>query len=131
MHTIAQLASFGPGEGDLTRLANVSQLAGFFTQDISMRFEGTRPELQNLSGRDTLRQMLLMARSNLQRMSVRFPDIIVAVDPDGAAAKVDCTVVADVNAEKGVILQELKLDFTKADGSWRVSRVETLKALDR
>jgi phage terminase large subunit-like protein len=131
MQTIARLASFGPGEGDLTRLANVSQLAGFFTQDISMRFEGTRPELQNLSGRDTLRQMLLMARANLQRMSVRFPDIVVAVDPDRRTAKVDLTVVADVNADKEVILQELKLDLTRADGSWRISRVETLKALDR
>ena len=131
MQTMARLASFGPGEGDLARLANVSQLVTFFTQDISIRFEGIRPELQNLSGRDTLRQMLLMARSNLQRMSVRFPDIVVAVDPDGRAARVSLTVVADVNAEKEAILQELKLDLTRAEGSWRVSRVETLKALDR
>lgn len=131
LQTIAQLASFNPGEGNIARLANVNQLAGFFTQDISIRFEGPRPELQDLSGRDTLRQLLLVARANLQRMSVRFPDIVVAVDPDGRAARVDLTVVADVNAEKDVILQELKLDWTKADGTWRVSRVETLKALNR
>jgi len=130
MQTIARLASFKPGEGDLARLANVSQLVGFFTQDISMRFEGTRPELQNLSGRDTLQQMLMMARSNLQRMSMRFPDIVVAVDPDGRTARVNLTVEADVNSEKEAILQELKLDLTKAEGSWRVSRVETLKALN-
>jgi hypothetical protein len=131
LQTIAQLASFNPGEGNIARLSNVNQLAVFFTQDISIRFEGSRPELQDLSGRDTLRQLLLVARSNLQRMSVRFPDIVVAVDPDGRAARVDLTVVADVNADKDVILQELKLDLTKADGSWRVSRVETLKALNR
>lgn len=131
MQTIARLASFGPGEGDLARLANVNQLANFFTQDISMQFEGTRPELQNLSGRDTLRQLLMVARSNLQRMDVRFPDIVVSVEPDRHSARVDLTVVADVNAEKGAILQELKLDLTKADGAWRIKRVETLKALER
>jgi hypothetical protein len=131
LQTIARLASFKPGEGDLARLANVSQLTGFFTSDISMRFEGTRPELQNLSGRDTLRQLFFVARSNLQRMSVRFPDIMVTVNPDGRAAVADLTMVADVNADKDVILQELKLDLTKEDGTWRVSRVETIKALDR
>lgn len=131
MQTMAKLASFTTGEGDLARLSNVSQLATLFTQDITMQFEGTRPELQNLSGRDTLRQMLLMARSNLQRMNVRFPDIIVIVDPDGQTARVNLTVVADVNTEKEAILQELKLDLNKAEGSWRVSRVETLKALNR
>lgn len=131
MQTIARLASFNPGEGDLARLANISQLTAFFTPDISMRFEGTRPELQNLSGRDTLRQLFMVARSNLQRMSVRFPDIVVTVDPDGRTATVNVTVVADVNAEKDFILQELKLDLTRADGSWRVSRVETIRALNR
>ncbi len=131
LQTIARLASFKPGEGDLARLANVSQLTAFFTPDISMRFEGTRPELQNLSGRDTLRQLFMVARANLQRMSVRFPDMIVTVNPDGRAAMVDLTMVADVNADKDVILQELKLDMTKEDGTWRVSRVETIKALNR
>lgn len=131
MQTIARLASFNPGEGDIARLSNVSQLAGFFTPDIVIRFEGTRPELQNLSGRDTLRQILLMARTNLQRMNVRFPDVVVTVDPDGRTASVNLTVIADVNADKDAILTELKMDLTKADGSWLVSRVETLKALDR
>lgn len=131
MQTIARLASFNPGEGDIARLANVSQLAGFFTQDITIHFEGSRPELQSLTGRDSLRQVLLMARTNLQRMNVRFPDVVVTVDPEGRTARVNLTVIADVNADKDAILTELKMDLTKADGSWRVSRVETLKALDR
>jgi hypothetical protein len=128
---LASLASFSPQEAPLARLANAGRLVDFFARDIDIRLPEAPPGLARLSGRDNLREIILGARGQAQKMSVHFPDIQVAVDPDGESAVAGVTVVVDVNTEANAMIQELRITLRKEGGAWLVARVESLKALDR
>jgi len=128
---LASLASFSPNEAPLARMANASRLVDFFARDIDIRLSEAPPGLARLSGRGNLREVILGARSQAQRISVHFPDLQVAVDPDGQSATARLTAVVEVNGEANTMVQELKLSLRKEGGTWLVARIESLKALDR
>ena len=128
---MASLASFSPNQAPLARLANASKLVDFFARDIEIRLAEAPPGLGRLSGRDNLREIILGARGQAQKMSVRFPDVLVTLNPDGDSALADLTAVVDVNTEANAMIQELRFTLRKEEGAWLVSRVESVKALDR
>jgi hypothetical protein len=131
LRALASLASVAPNEGALARLANASKLVDFFARDIEIHLLEVPVPLTDIRGRESLRETILAARSQLQRATVRFPDIQLAVDPDGRSARANLTVVAEVNAEANAIVQQLKMSLRKDEGSWLIVRVETVKTFDR
>lgn len=128
---LCRLVSFTTHEGDLARLANAASVASYFTSDVTVQLTGVHPDFANLSGRNGLQQVALATRTHLQRLDVRMPDQIVTLAPDGQTATVEATVVGDVNSEKTAILQEIRMTLVREGSHWRISKVVTLKALDR
>lgn len=128
---LASLASFSPNQAPLARMANASRLVDFFARDIEIHLPEAPPGLAHLSGRENLREIILGARGQAQSMSVHFPDIQVAVNPDGASGTATVTAVADLNAEANAMVQEVRFSLRKENGAWLIARVDSLKALDR
>jgi hypothetical protein len=128
---LASLASFSPNEAPLARMAKASRLVDFFARDIDIRLTEAPSGLARLTGRENLREVILGARSQAQRMSVHFPDLEVAVSPDGQSATAALTAVVDVNGEANTMVQELKISLRKEGGTWLIARIDSLKALDR
>lgn len=106
-------------------------MASYFTGDITVQLTGVHPDFANLSGRNGLQQVALAARTHLHRLDVRMPDQIITLAPDGQTATVEATIVGDVNGEKTAILQEIRMTLIRDGSRWLISKVVTLKALDR
>ena len=62
-------------------------------------------------------------------LKVELYDIIVTVAPDKSTAEANLTLVARPAAERDKIVLELKFRLNKAEGGWRIYRLETVKTL--
>jgi hypothetical protein len=125
---IARLASFGPNEAPLAKLANSQKLLSFFSPNIEVALDfGGR--VRSISGRDDLSEAVMGVRGHLAGLSVRFPDIVVAVAEDRRSAAANVTVRAKVHGEKDDYVDELKLLFRPEDGDWLIFRIEPVKTL--
>ena len=60
---------------------------------------------------------------------MEFYDITVTVTPDKSSAEANLTLKARVAGERDIIIQELKIWLNKAEGNWRIYRLETIKTL--
>jgi hypothetical protein len=128
---LARTASSSSNESDLARLAAARSVAGFFSTNVELAVE--LPELARYSfmDRDEIMQAALMARSKIGGLSVKFPDINIAVAPDKQSAVADLTVQANVSGERDPFVQQMKFTFRKIDGEWLIVRVETVRTLSR
>jgi hypothetical protein len=125
---LAKAASFSSNEGLVAKAWNASVLGDFFTPDVEVRVDvpgGTH----TLEGRDELMRAAVSARSAVSSLSVKFPDIKVAVAPDGASAIVNLTAEGRVPGGKDFYLQELRLQMIKVKRDWLIKQVETVRTL--
>ena len=129
LNELAKSASFGGNESPLAAFANSQNVAGFFTAEIEMKVDVPGRSQQILSGRETLLQTIMHARSALGGLNVEFYDITVTVTPDKSSAEANLTLKARVAGERDIIIQELKIWLNKAEGNWRIYRLETIKTL--
>ena len=125
---LARLASFEPNEGALAKLLNPQKLAGFFTSDVEVRIEAFGYG-REFSGRDQVQQAAMAARSALQSLKLKFPDIDVAMGPDQKSAVVNLTASGQTPSERDGLIYELKLIFEKVGNDWLIRRVEPVKTL--
>ena len=126
---VASAASFAPNEGDLTRMVNVTALAGYFSSDAQVSLDAPGRERHEISGRDEITKVAMAARSTLSSLKVEFLDMNVSVSPDKQSATVDLTAKADTATEKNFVVQEIKFVLKKIDGEWFITRVETVHPL--
>src|ERR1019366_5029129 len=87
--------------------------------------DGTR----TLSGRDELRETAAGAFTQLSSVNVQFFDATAKVTADKQSAVVTCTARVSVGDGKDFGIQELRVQFKKIDGDWRITRAETVKTL--
>ena len=126
---LARTASSSSNESNLARLAAARSVAGFFSTNVELAVE--LPELvrNSFMDRDEIMQVALMARSKNGGLSVKFPDINIAVAPDKQSAVANLTVQANVSGEHGPFVQQMKFTLQKTDGQWLITRVETVRTL--
>jgi hypothetical protein len=126
---LARAASIGPNEAPLTKLAKTQKLMSFFTDDAEVTIEVPGHLTQTLSRHDDLQQAAMGARSLLNNLKVELLDVVITVGADKQSALADLTATATLPGEKIPEVQELHMSFKKADHSWLISRVETVKTL--
>jgi len=125
---LAKAATVSGNESQLAALLNSQKVAGFFTGDIEINLDVPGNSQQVLNGRDELAQQAMVLRSAVGSMRVEFYDIIVTVAPDKSTAEANLTLVARPAGRDKIVL-ELKFRLNKAEGEWRIYRLETVKTL--
>jgi hypothetical protein len=125
---MARLASFGPNEGPLAKMMNAEKLAGCFSEDVQVQVDfGGYP--QSFSGRQTLREAALRARSMVTSLQLEFPDIIMSLGQDRQSAVIDLAAKGVISGEAEPQVHELKFTMKRVGGDWLITRVETVKTL--
>jgi hypothetical protein len=126
---LAAAVSINPDDSTLVRLAKSEKLRDFFSQDVEIHFESDGWETQHITGRADLVSMAAAARTQFRKARIQLLDVHVkfGTDPDSATAYM--TLLGDLDSEKNVISQELKMALKKIDGDWMITRVETIKTL--
>lgn len=126
---VAQAASFAPGSSYLSNLAGAQRLADFFATNVEVRIDVPGHETQRLSSREELFQTDLGARAAVKSLSVSIPDVTLIIQPDKKSAIADLTLEAKIAGDSDMMIQELKLTLKKIDGTWLITRVETVQTL--
>ena len=128
---LAKLGSFGSNEGNIARVANIERMGTFFDEDIEVVIDVPGAEAHTFTRREELQQAAMQARSVLSGLQVEFPDIHITLAPDKHSAVADVTLKAKVSGQSDLIVQELSIAFKKVDRAWLISRIETVRTLQR
>lgn len=128
---LAQAVSFQGHESPVATLANSSRVADFFTRDVEVKLDVPGSSAQMIQGRDELFAIEQRVRLLLGSLQVQFLDINLVISSDKKSAEANLTLQAKVAGERDQIVQELKLQLNKLEGSWKIQRVETIKTLSR
>lgn len=126
---LAGLASFGAGEGNVAKLANVQRLGTYFTDNIEVKLEGTGLESHTFNKREELMQAAMAARSSGLEIHAKFIDVKVTLSPAGDSAEADLMLNLSVSTLRDPIFQEMKVRLQKEGSTWLVNRIETTSTL--
>jgi hypothetical protein len=126
---LAELASFSGKEGNIVRVANVQRMGTLFTDDAQIIVTVPGIESVNLHRREELMQAAMAARSALNGLQAEFPDMNITLSPDKQSAVVNVTLNAKIAGQRDSIVQELKFTLNHLNGTWLITRVETVETL--
>ena len=126
---VAVTASVSFDEKPLTRLTKAARLASHFAPNLVLKIAASGLDDRTVEGQEELTQLIVSARSALSEMKVEFFDSQVEV-VEGTAT-VHTTAFARASGQGDPIAQVVKMVFTKADGAWKIQRVETVRDLRR
>lgn len=129
MTALATAATYSSRDSIIVRGLKARRIGDFLTTDAEIVLDAPEYGNRSVSGRDDIAGKTAMAFSSIQAMRVEFVDVTVTLDPDRQSAAVGCTVKVNVNDQKDLGVQELRLQFKKVDGHWLVARIETVKTL--
>jgi hypothetical protein len=129
LEKLAADVSFTAGQGNFLRLAGGESVARFFSTNIEVNINVPGHEQVTFASRAEITQAALGIRERLKSLSVKFPDVNVALAPDKKSAVADVTLEAAVSGESDTIVQELKISFQKIEGVWLITRIETVRAV--
>jgi hypothetical protein len=131
LEEVAGAVSFSPDDSGLRRLAKQNKLPAYFSRDVAVNIMIPGGTVQSLRGRDDLLVAYQVALRNLRRIRVRFLDVQLQFAPGKETATAHLTVLADINEEKNALAQELQMEFTKIDGDWFISQINTIETITR
>jgi hypothetical protein len=126
---MAVLASFKGNEAPLVQMSHSQKLSAYFTSDATVGVDIPNRGRQTFTGRDTVLQAAMGARTFLGGLKVDLSGIEVRVNPAKTSATANFTAQAGTPADKYFLIQELKATFQKVDREWLVSGIETVKTL--
>jgi hypothetical protein len=129
LESVAHAASFGPGQGFLSKVAGAQSLANSCATNIEVKIDVPGHQEHSLASREDIQQAALAMRASIRALTVTFPDIIVNVSADQQSAVADLTLEARVAGESDMIVQEVKVTLQKIDGKWLMTKVETVRTL--
>jgi hypothetical protein len=118
-----------PNENPLLKLAGANKLAGCFSLDAVLKMDVAGVEARTINSREDLLQALTTARAGLQEASFQLHEVHVNVNPGQQSADAQFVATAYLNGSADPLVQELKIQLKKIDRRWKISRVETVKAL--
>ena len=128
VHAAAEAAAINPNDNPLIRLAGANKLAGYCSPDVTLKLDIPESEVRAIHGRDELRQVATAARASLQQAKIQVMDLAVSVGADRHAAMAQVVVSYVLNGGDPLV-QELKMQFKKLEGKWKIAEVETVKPL--
>lgn len=121
--------SFSRNESQLARLAGAESVPDFFSSNVEVNIDVPGAEQHTFAGRDEIAQAAFGSRQEVGSLTVKFPDINVTVAPDKQSAVADVTVEVNVPRESDLVVQELKISFSKSEGQWLITKVETVRTV--
>jgi hypothetical protein len=127
LQSLARSASFSPNEGMLVRLARSEKLGNYFSKNVEVNLDIPNRGTQRLMDHDEIVQAAVAARSAINTLDVRFPNITVKVSPDKQSANVELTLEASISDDPDGILQEMNLTLQKIAGHWLITRLKTVR----
>jgi hypothetical protein len=126
---LAALCSYEGKEGNISRIAAVERIGGYFADKVELSVSVPGYETHSSESRDELRQMILAARNSIPSLQAGLVDLAIDLGESKESATAEFTLDATVNGEKHAILEAFRLDLKKVDGDWVISRVQNLKTL--
>jgi ketosteroid isomerase-like protein len=127
--SLATTATFSASDSNITRAAKAGNLVGYFTTDAQIIFDAPGQAARTLSGRDEIREAAYGGFASLPALKVQFLDVTVRIGTDKQTADVNCTARVTAGDSKDYGVQEMHFQLKKVDGSWLISRAETVKTL--
>lgn len=126
---VARLASFSPGEGNISRVSKIQRLGLLFADDVEVMIDVPGADIQTIKSRQELMQAAMAAPRFASGLKAEFLDMNIELGSDAQSAIVDLTLKAKVTGETDLIVQELKFTMKKIKNDWLITRVETVKTL--
>lgn len=126
---LAATASIDATDNNLTRAGKAMKLAGFFATDAQIVVKLPETGDHTISGREEIKERALAGFASITALKVQFFDATATVGPDKQTATVSCTARVKANHSQDDGVQELRFQFQKIDGDWRITRVETVPTL--
>ena len=127
--SLATTATFSAADGNIARANKASNFVGYFAVDAQIIIDGSGQTARTLSGRDEIRESALGGFGGISALKVQFLDVTVRIGTDKETADVDCTVRALAGDSKDFGVQEMHFQLKKVDGTWLITRTETVKTL--
>ncbi len=127
--SVATTATVRAGDSNITRAAKATNLTVFFADDAQVILEVAGQASHTLSGRDEIRETALGGFASLTSLKVQFLDVTVRIGADKQTAEVSCTARVSAGDNKDFGVQEMHFQMKKTDGTWRITRAETVKTL--
>ena len=127
--SLAATATFSTDASNLTRAGKVNRVVGMFTSDAQIILNASSPGGHTFSGSDEIRAAALGGFGSLPSLKVEFLDATAKVSPDQQNAEVNCTAKISTGSSKDFGVQEMQFQLKQLDGSWVITRVETVKTL--
>ena len=129
MQSLAQLLTFKSDISNIGRATRASDFIGYFSVDTEVVVDVPELGAHTLSGRDEVRETANGGFAGLPSLAVSFLDTTARIGPDKQTADVSCTLKATVGNDKDFGVQELHFKWKKIEGTWQITRAETVKTL--
>jgi hypothetical protein len=127
LEKLAQAASFSANEGQITKLANIQKLGGFFSEQVVVNVETTGTDKYAVNNRDELMQGIQAARMSLSSAQAKFVDPKIEMTSGDQEAIIGVVLTVDVGGDKDTVVDGLKIDMKKIDGDWLITRAESVQ----
>jgi hypothetical protein len=127
--SLAAYANINAGDSVIVRAAKASNAFGEFAPDAEVVVDVPGEGSRTFSGGDEIRESLMGGFARVHSLKVAFVDAAATVAPDKQSATVTCTAQVTPGESTDTAIQELRFEFKKLDGDWRIVRGETVKTL--
>ncbi|MDR3456993.1 MAG: hypothetical protein P4N60_06070 [Verrucomicrobiae bacterium] len=129
LQSLAGLLTFKSDISNIGRASRASDFIGFFSVDTEVVVDVPELGVHTLTGRDEVREAANGGFATLPSLAVTFLDATARIGPDKQTAEVSCTLRATVGNEKDFGVQEMRFKLKKIEGTWQITRAETVKTL--
>jgi hypothetical protein len=126
---LAANANITSADGTISRAAKASSVVGQFATNAEIVLEATGEGQRTFSGREEINEAAMGGFATVPSLKVEFLDAVARVEPDKQNASVTCTARVSAGDNKDFGISALRFEFQKIDGSWLITRVETVKTL--
>jgi hypothetical protein len=129
MQSLAGLLTFKSDISNIGRATRASEFIDYFSVDTEIVVDVPELGAHTLTGRDEVRETANGGFGSVPSLTLVFLDTTVKIGPDKQTADVSCTLKATVGNEKDFGVQELHFKWKKLEGTWQITRAETVKTL--
>ena len=127
LEKLAELASFSAGEGQITKLAAVQKMGGYFSDQVVVNVHMTGEETHEFYNREELVQAIQAGRMSVNSVLAKFKSPKIEITPGNQEAIIGVALTVDINGEKDSVAEDLKIEMKKIDGDWVITHVESVQ----
>lgn len=129
---LARIADAVQEEGSqpAASLARAARIARELAPEVTV---DAGPPFDRVAGREALAAAAARARSRVQDLEIRFPEMDIVVSPERETALARVTAEARFVGASGQVREarELEIGFVRREGEWLVGSVVLVRAIDR